>query len=123
MSMTIRDPLIVGNTKDISSRASNLVQTAATGSTVADAAVLAPTGYQLVSGADATKGVKLPNLGPDGELELKNNGGAILKVYPPTGAAINGLSANAAISLAANVTVTFQWTSATQIYTQPLLPS
>ncbi len=123
MSMTIRDPLIIGNTKDISSKAGNTVQTAAAGSTVADATALSSTGYQLVSGADGTKGVKLPNLGADGELTVKNNAGSALKVYPPTGAAINGLSANAAISLAANVVAKFTWSSATQIYTSPLLPS
>ncbi len=123
MSMTIRDPLIIGNTKDLSAKYGNMVQTAATGSTVADAAALSSTGYQLVSGADATKGVKLPALGKDGKLTVKNNAAAVLKVYPPTGAAINGLSANAAISIAANTVVEFTWTSDTQIYTAPLLPS
>ncbi len=123
MSMTIRDPFIIGNTYDVSKKSGNTVQTAATGSTQADAAALSNTGYQLVSGADGTKGVKLPDLGRGGSMEVKNNAGAILKVYPPTGGAINGLSANAALSLASNTTAEFNWTSDTQIYSDPLLPS
>ncbi len=122
MSMTIRDPLIIGNKKDVSTSDGAVVATAATGSTGADAAPLSSAGIQVVSGADATKGVKLPAK-TGGSLKVKNAAAAVLKVYPPSGAAINGLSADAAISIAANTFPTFTWVSATQIYTEPLLAS
>jgi hypothetical protein len=97
---------------------------AATGSAQGDAATL--TGqFNLVTGADATKGVILPTATPGMTVEVKNSdaANAILKVYPATGGTINALSANAAISLAAKVPAIFRALSATAWYTIPLLPS
>lgn len=95
---------------------------AAAGSTQADAAPITCE-LTVVTGADGTKGVILPTFEPGMQITLKNGAASALKVYPPTGAAINALSANAAMSIAANTCPTFHVTSATQAYTNPLLPS
>lgn len=96
---------------------------AAAGSTNADAAALSA-GYNIVTGADATKGVILPAAVAGRPVWVKNGAAAVLKVYPPSGAAINGLTATTgAISMAANTFAIFMGDSATQVYTLPLLPS
>lgn len=64
--------------------------TASAGSTISDAAVLpADAAYHLVTGADATKGVKMPvsATGLGQVIEIVNRAAAVLKVYPaePTG--------------------------------------
>lgn len=96
----------------------------AAGSVVGDAgAVPAGATFVLATGADATKGVILPALGAGQYVVVKNVDNAVLKVYPASGGTINVLSANAAISMAARTIATFIASSATQVYTQPLLPS
>jgi len=78
----------------------------------------------LVTGGDATKGAILPALAAGSLVFVKNGANAVLKIYPPSGAAINALTATTgAISLAANVSAIFWYYSATQVYTLPLLPS
>ncbi len=78
----------------------------------------------LVTAGDGTKGVILPALAAGQFVFVKNGANAVLKIYPPSGAAINALTATTgAISLAANVTAIFWYYSATQVYTIPLLPS
>lgn len=95
----------------------------AAGSNQGDAAALAR-GFNVVTGADGTKGVILPTAAPGLIVTLKGVTAGVLKVYPATGATINGLSANAAISLASGlIPATFQASSATQWYTLPLVPS
>lgn len=93
-----------------------------TGSAQGDAAALYE-GYNAVSGADATKGVILPTAAVGMRVEIKNVTAAILKIYPATGGAINGLSANAALSIAASTTTILTATSTTQWYSHPLLAS
>lgn len=89
-----------------------LVQTlAATGSTQTDAAQI--TGELVkVTGADATKGVKLPACTDTQRLTTSitvwNSAAAVLKVYGATGGVINGGSANAATSCAANTVMVFR---------------
>lgn len=95
---------------------------AAAGSTQGDATAMSAD-FVLVSAADATKGVILPAPVAGRVLMLKNNANAVLKVYPATGGAINALSANGAISLAALVGAVFVASSTTQWFTIPLLPS
>lgn len=95
---------------------------AATGSVQGDAASILE-GLTVVTAADATKGVILPTAIAGARVEVKNGAAAVLKVYPATGAAINAIAANGAISLAASVSAIFVATSATQWYTIPLLPS
>jgi predicted RecA/RadA family phage recombinase len=95
---------------------------AATGSAQGDATALIE-GFNLVSAADGTKGVVLPAAAPGVQTLVKNNANAVLKVYPATGDAINALSANAAISLAAFTSALFTAYDETTHYTLPLLPS
>lgn len=70
---------------------------AATGSAQGDAALL-PIGFSTVSAADGTRGVRLPAALPGRIMRVYNehatNG---LRIYPATGGAINGGTANAAI--------------------------
>lgn len=95
----------------------------ATGSDQATAAAL--TGeINIVDGADATKGVILPKAEAGMQITVKSTVAAqVLKVYPASGAAINAIAADGAISMAALTCATFVAASATQWYTTPLLPS
>lgn len=99
---------------------------AAAGSTQADAAALNP-GFNLVTGADATKGTLLPPTPADGTTVIVKNSdaaNAVLKVYPAGAGIINALSASAAISMAAKTSATFTYLlSTTTWYTTPLVPS
>lgn len=106
------------------------VQTvAAAGSTNADAGSItanAPINVIVATGADATKGVILPAAAAGTIYVVKNidAANAILKIYPPSGAQINALTATTgALSMAANTCAVFAFSSATQVYTAPLLPS
>jgi hypothetical protein len=99
----------------------------ATGSTAADAARL-KRGFQTVTGADGTKGVKLPAANrtkPGDMVVIKGLTNAILKVWPgSTGGIINGLAADAAMSLPTGlIPATFIADTTSQWYTVPLVPS
>lgn len=61
---------------------------AAAGSAQGDA-TLVTASLTIVTAADGTKGVILPAGQVGDELWIQNNAGSTLKVYPPTGAAIN----------------------------------
>jgi len=96
---------------------------AAAGSTNADAAALGY-GFILVTGADATKGVILPNAAVGTLIFVKNSSASALKVYPDSGAAINALTATTgAYSMAAQTDAILIAYSATQWYTLPLVAS
>lgn len=75
---------------------------AAAGSTVADATALSATKFiHRVTGADATKGVKLP-AGVAGMCHIVlNTVDAVLKVYPATGEEIENAGANTALDATA----------------------
>ena len=95
----------------------------AAGSAQGDAAQLYH-GFNVVTGADGTKGVILPTAVAGMIVYLKGVTAGVLKVYPKTGGTINALSANGAISLASGATpAIFIASSSTQWYTLPLLPS
>lgn len=95
----------------------------ATGSVQGDAAALYH-GFNVVTGADGTKGVILPTALPGMIVYLKGVTNAILKVYPRTGAAINGLSANASLNMTTGLMPSiFIASSSTQWYTIPLVAS
>lgn len=98
---------------------------AAAGSTNADAAAVPANTYIcVVTAGDGTKGAILPTMVDGQTIKIKNNAAAILKVYPFSGAAINGLTATTgALSMAANTIADFTRTSSTQLYSTPLLPS
>lgn len=83
---------------------------AAAGSTQADATALTGA-INKVTAADGTKGAILPACTDDSRLTTRvvvwNSAAAVLKVYPNTGGTVNGGSANAATSLAANTVAEF----------------
>ena len=97
---------------------------AAAGSTVTDAAQLS-SGFTVVTGADGTKGVKLPATPAAGTMVIiKGTAAAVLKVWPDAAATINAIGSNGAISLASGaIPAIFIAKSATQWYTLPLVPS
>lgn len=95
---------------------------AATGSLQSDAAAIA-VGFTLVSGADATKGVKLPAAAAGKICYVKNNAAAILKVWPSTGDGINAIAVDSNIAMASLTAAIFYAYDATTWYTIPLLPS
>jgi predicted RecA/RadA family phage recombinase len=81
-------------------------------------------GMNVVTGADSTKGVVLPASVAGKIVIVKNaQAGQTLPVYPPTLSAINAVTANSALTMAAVTSAMFVCTSSTQWYTVPLLPS
>lgn len=104
------------------SRTNTVKTVAAAGSAQGDAAALVD-GFNLVTGADGTKGVLLPAAYLGRNVTIKNNTNAVLKVYPSTGDAVNALSANAAMSIAAFTCPTYTAIDATTWMSAPLLPS
>lgn len=99
---------------------------AATGADNTDAAEI--TGYGVVhaTGANATKGVKLPAAAAGKIIILKNAdaANAVLKVYPATGDKINsGTATTGALSMAAKTAAMFVAIDGTDWFSLPLLPS
>lgn len=95
---------------------------AATGSTQANAAQLAG-GFTLVSAADATKGVKLPEAVAGRVVIIKNGANAVLKVWPSTGDAVNAIAVDSNYVLAANTSSILVAYDSTTWYSVPLLAS
>jgi hypothetical protein len=104
----------------------NVQTVAAAGSAITDATQITTKGPALVkaTGADASKGIKLPKAVAGKNYRIKNADAAVLKVYPyDTSTIINALSAGAAISMAASVCAEFLCVDTTHWVTLPLLPS
>lgn len=97
---------------------------AATGAVIGDAAKISVVsgGYVKVSGADATKGVILPDPQPGYVVHLKNNNSAVLKVWPRQGGVINGLPSSTPLGMAALTSASFYCDGAFWM-TIPLVPS
>lgn len=95
---------------------------AAAGSIQGDAAALS-LGFNLVTGADDTKGVLLPAAVAGSIVIIKVDAGADLKVWPSTGDAINAIAANSAMTVVDDVCFMLIALDATTWYTLPLLPS
>ena len=96
---------------------------AAAGNSQGTAAALAG-GFNLVTGADSTKGVILPTAVAGKIVMVKNNtAGQTLPIYPATGAAINAVAANSAYTIAALTSTILVATSATQWFSIPLVAS
>jgi len=97
---------------------------AAAGSTLTDATQIYP-GITVVSGADGTKGVKLPPTPAPGTIVLiKGTTSGVLKVWPDAAATINAISSNGALSMTTGLMPLLLFaTSATQWYTLPLVAS
>lgn len=88
------------------------------GSTQGDAASVGSS-LVVVTGADGTKGVILPSAQPGDSVTVYTATATnALKVYPPSGAAINAASANAAYSLTAQTAKQFVCMTATQWVTR-----
>lgn len=105
----------------------NFEAVAAAGSTVADAgAVTAGSGALIhATGADATKGIKLPT-GSAGQFYVIKNAdaaNAVLKVYAASGGKINNGATDAALSMAAKTCATLYCIAADSWVSGPLLPS
>lgn len=107
--------LVILETQDVAA-------VAAAGSVQGDAAALSE-GLNVVSAADATKGVILPAGAVGKEVWVKNNAAAVLKVYPATGGAINAVAANGAFSMASLTACLFKASATGQWYTFPLVAS
>lgn len=97
---------------------------AAAGSDNTDAGLIEQGGFTRVTGADATKGVKLPDLEIGSVVVIKNNAAAILKIYGCAGSGINaGTVTTGAYSLAASTVLILIRESATVWCTIPLVGS
>lgn len=95
---------------------------AAAGSVQGDATQLIE-GFNLVTAADATKGVLLPAATPGAEVIVKNGAAAVLKIWPASGDQVNAVSVDAAFSIAASTSVLLIAYNTTTWYSVPLLPS
>lgn len=90
------------------------VALAAAGTTQGTATVLT-NAVNFLSSVAANTGVVLSPAATLGDSQLVYNGGANpVKVYPPSGAAINGLPANTAATVGTQTTCVFYCGSATQ---------
>ena len=90
---------------------------AAAGTTQANATGLTAD-FNEVTGADATKGVRLPPEVAGLEIFVSNQVAAILKVYPASGGKIDAAATDAAFSQTANKNCVYRAVSATQWYAQ-----
>lgn len=106
---------------DLAEGALDVGTVAAMGSTQSNAAALAY-GFNTVTAADATKGVILPAVAAGKIVVVINTVAAVLKVYPPTGTAINGGSDNAALSMAAS-TAAIYVSNGADWFSVPTVPS
>lgn len=96
---------------------------AAAGSVQGDAAALSE-GFTVVTGANGTVGVRLPTAVAGAIVIIKGGTSGVLKVWPASGAQINAVTADNAMSLASGlIPAILIAASATQWYTLPLLPS
>ena len=78
---------------------------------------------EVVTGANATKGVLLPGSIPGTRIALENNAAAVLNVYPAGTDTINSLAASTAIAMAANTSADFCCGVAGAWFTVPTVPS
>lgn len=122
---TVSSPTITGATITGAIVSGPVTTVAAAGTDNTNAGAIPAASYIcVVTAADGTKGVILPTMVDGQTIKVKNNAGSVLKIYPFASAAINGLTATTgALSMAANTIADFTRTSATQIYSTPLLPS
>ena len=108
--------LVLGGTKNIDTLLFDIASPAAAGANQG-AATAMTADTNAVTGADGAVGVKLPTAVAGRRILVKNTvANQILLVYPATGAAIDALGANNAISLPAGCLALFIATSATQWY-------
>ena len=121
---TITNATISSGTAAVSSLSLNVAKPAAAGSTRADATALTAS-FSWVTGADATKGVVLPAPTAGRVIAIKNDdtANAVLKVYAPGSAQINGVAGSTAFSMAAKTACFFVAYDATDWFSIPLVAS
>jgi hypothetical protein len=102
----------------------NVAKPAAAGSTRADATAMTAS-FNWVTAADATKGVILPAPTAGRLVVVKNDdtANAVLKVYAPGSAKINGVAGSTAFSMAAKTACWFVAYDATDWFSVPLVAS
>ena len=123
-SATITNATISSGTAVVSSLSLNVAKPAAAGSTRADATALTAS-FSWVTGADATKGVVLPAPTAGRVIAIKNDdtANAVLKVYAPGSAQINGVAGSTAFSMAAKTACFFVAYDTTDWFSIPLVAS
>ena len=121
---TISSSTIASGTLTNASVSVDVAKPAAAGSTRADATALTAS-FSWVTGADATKGVVLPAPTAGRLVVLKNDdtANAVLKVYAPGSAKINGVAGSTAFSMAAKTACWFVAYDATDWFSVPLFAS
>ena len=121
---TIAGATISGGPASVTSLSLNVAKPAAAGSTRADATALTAS-FSWVTGADATKGVVLPAPTAGRVIAIKNDdtANAVLKVYAPGSAQINGVAGSTAFSMAAKTACFFVAYDATDWFSIPLVAS
>ena len=113
-SPTFTDVTVVGSQKDSSD------SVVAAGSSQSDAVALTKT-LNIVTGADGTKGAKLPSASGGLTLTVVNSANSALKVYPQTAQYINDLAVNIAFVIAPKASIQFyakdatSWSSVTPL--------
>lgn len=121
---TISSSTLASGTLTNASVSVDVAKPAAAGSTRADATALTAS-FSWVTGADATKGVVLPAPTAGRLVVLKNDdtANAVLKVYAPGSAKINGVAGSTAFSMAAKTACWFVAYDATDWFSVPLVAS
>lgn len=126
-NQTLENKTITGPTINNPVLMTNVAAVAAAGSAQGDATAITANSFALIhgTGADGTKGIRLPTASAGKLYFIKNAdaANAILKVYPATGDNINALAANAAISMAAKTAAVFVALDSDVWFTFSLLPS
>jgi hypothetical protein len=112
------------STSGITSLAVDVAKPAAAGSTRADATAMTAS-FNWVTAADATKGVIIPAPTAGRVIIVKNDdtANAVLKVYAPSSAKINGVAGSTAFSMAAKTACLFVAYDTTDWFSVPLVAS
>ena len=118
-SATLVTPTLTGATVGV-----DVAKPAAAGSTRADATAMTAS-FNWVTAADATKGVILPAPTAGRIVIVKNDdaANAILKVYAPGSAKINGVAGSTAFSMAAKTACLYVAYDTTDWFSVPLVAS
>lgn len=114
----------VSGTGTFTTLAVDVAKPAAAGSTRADATSMTAS-FNWVTAADATKGVVIPAPTAGRVIIVKNDdaANAILKVYAPGSAKINGVAGSTAFSMAAKTACLFVAYDTTDWFSVPLVAS
>ena len=121
---TIDSAAITSATASVTSLNLNVAKPAAAGSTRADATALTAS-FSWVTAADAAKGVVLlaPTAGRVIAIKNDDTANAVLKVYAPGSAKINGVAGSTAFSMAAKTACFFVAYDTTDWFSIPLVAS